>query len=254
MLPPGLLVTACFAAAAWCLYKRRGRPGLLAGAGLALWVLMTPAFHALLLRPLEYRYPQPRDLSADAIVVLGGSLLPGASDPGGGPALDRDGSARLLAAARLHRQTGLPVVVTGGSVFGNGSWAPAAAKALEEAGVPAGKIVQEGSSADTCENAFLTAEIFRARGWTRPLLLTSAVHLPRTVRAFEAAGLGAGTPVPCAYLSSPGWRGWPSLLPQGGGGLKAALHEYLGRLWYRAACRKTGPRAEAVSAANGRPR
>ncbi len=240
LLPPGLLVTACFAAAAWCLYKKRGRPGLLAGAGLAFWVLMTPAFHSLLLRPLEYRYPQPRDLSADAIVVLGGALVDGASDPGGGPALDADSSARLLAAARLHRQTGLPVLVSGGGVFGGGSWAPSAARVLEEAGVPGYKIVQEGRAADTCGNAFFVAEMFRDREWSRPLLVTSARHLPRAVRAFRSAGFEAVTPVPCGYLSSPGWRGWISLLPQGGSGLKAALHEYLGRLWYRAAC---GPRA-----------
>ncbi|MDQ7773989.1 MAG: ElyC/SanA/YdcF family protein [Elusimicrobiales bacterium] len=236
VLPPGLLVTACFAAAAWCLYKRRGRPALWAGAGLVLWVLMTPAFHALLLRPLEYRYPQPRDLSGDAIVVLGGGLVPGASDPGGGPALDKEGAARLLAAARLHRQTGLPVVVSGGGFFGGGSWAPAAARALADAGVPEYRIITEDSSADTCGNAFFVAEVFRDREWTRPLVVTSARHLPRTVRAFKAAGFAAVTPVPCGYLSSPGWRGWTSLLPQGGDGLKAALHEHLGRLWYRAAC------------------
>lgn len=236
VLPPGLLVTACFAAAAWCLYKRRGRPALWAGAGLVLWVLMAPAFHALLLRPLEYRYPQPRDLSADAIVVLGGALVGGASDPGGGPALDGDSSARLLAAARLHRQTGLPVLVSGGGFFGSGSWAPAAARVLEQAGVPGYKIVQEGRSADTCGNAFFVAEAFRDREWRRLLLVTSARHLPRAVRAFRNAGLEALTPVPCGYLSSPGWSGWGSLLPHGGAGLKAALHEHLGRLWYRAAC------------------
>ncbi|MDT8287020.1 MAG: YdcF family protein [Elusimicrobiales bacterium] len=240
LLPPGLLVTACFAAAAWCAYKRRGRAGIWAGAGLALWVLMTPAFHSLLLRPLEHRYPQPGDLSADAIVVLGGGLVPGASDPGGGPALDMDSSARLLAAARLHRHTGLPVVVSGGGFFGSGSWAPGAARALADAGVPEHKILEEGRSVDTCGNAFLVSEIFRDNEWRRPLLVTSARHLPRAVRAFRAAGFGAVTPVPCGYLSSPGWRGWSSLLPRGGPGLKAALHEYLGLLWYRAAC---GPRS-----------
>ncbi len=239
LLPPGLLVTACFVAAAWCLYKRRPRAALWAGAGLALWVLMTPAFHALLLRPLEYRYPQPRDLSADAIVVLGGALIPGAADPGGGPALDRDASARLLAALRLHHHTGLPVVVSGGGFFGSGSWAPAAAGALADAGVPAYKIVEEGRSVDTCGNARFVSEIFRDREWRRPLLVTSARHLPRSVRAFRAAGFEAVTPVPAGYLSAPGWRGWSSLLPQGGDGLKAAAHEYLGLLWYRAAC---GPR------------
>lgn len=239
VLPPGLLVTACFAAAAWCLYKRRGTARLWAGAGFVLWLLLTPAFHALLLRPLEYHYPQPRDLSADAIVVLGGAIVPGASGPGGGAALDGDASARLLAAVRLHRQTGLPVVVSGGGFFGSGSWAPAAARALEDAGVPDYKIVIEGKSVDTCGNAFLVSEIFRDKEWRRPLLVTSARHLPRAVRAFRAAGFEAVTPVPCGYLSSPGWRGWSSLLPQGGPGLKAAMHEYLGRLWYRAAC---GPR------------
>lgn len=241
LLPPGLLVTVCFGLALWSPRRRRSsvRPCVFAAAGIIIWIFSAPAFHALLLRPLEGAYAQPRDLSADAIVVLGGSLLPGVSEQGAA-APDLDSSARLLAALRLHRRTGLPIILSGGGYFGGGSWAPAAAATLIQAGVPPGKTIEESRSRDTCENARFTAEMFARKGWKKALLVTSARHMPRSVYSFGRAGLAAVTPVPCGYMAPRGRPGWLSLLPAGGLALKAALHEYLGLAWYRASCRRRG--------------
>jgi uncharacterized SAM-binding protein YcdF (DUF218 family) len=72
---------------------------------------------------------------------------------------------------------------------GDTSEAEWAGRKLREWGIPADRIVAEPRSRNTRENAVETARIVRERGWGSLLLVTSAMHAPRSLGSFRAVGL-----------------------------------------------------------------
>ena len=93
------------------------------------------------------------------------------------------------------------------------------------AGVAAGaRLVLETESRSTIENARCSARIMRARGWTKALVVTDAVHLPRALMAFRAFGIEAkGAAAAGGARDEPVWT-WPLHLAR----------EALAFLWYAA--------------------
>ena len=78
------------------------------------------------------------------------------------------------------------------------------------AGAPEGRLVLETDSRSTLENARCSARIMRARGWTKALVVTDAVHLPRALMAFRALGIEAkGAAVMGGARDAPVWT-WPA--------------------------------------------
>jgi len=223
---------------------RRRQGGLAAGFGLlALAILVTaslPVVSDALVLSLEREYP-PADPdaapTAGAIVILGGTLAPGAP-PRHGPELV-EASDRILHAARLFRAGKAPLVVPSG---GRLPWSVAArseaaeiAALLVEWGVPREAILEEGKARTTSENAVETEKLLRARGVKRVLLVTSSLHMRRALASFRAEGLEA-IPSPCdALVVSPksgealDWVPRPGALEQ----THVALWEYLGLAYYR---------------------
>jgi uncharacterized SAM-binding protein YcdF (DUF218 family) len=88
----------------------------------------------------------------------------------------------------------------------------------------------EDQSRNTRENAADAARILKAAGIQTVWLVTSAVHMPRAMSEFSAAGLTV-VPVPAGTLRGPphGLMAW---LPQPWAmeSSHAALYEFLGRL------------------------
>ncbi len=90
------------------------------------------------------------------------------------------------------------------------------------AGVPEDRLVLETESRSTLENARCSARIMAARGWRRALVVTDAVHLPRALMAFRAAGVEAkGAAATGGARDEPIWT-WPTHLAR----------EALAFLWY----------------------
>ena len=235
LLPPGCFVVLLFLSGGWLLLKRRMKTG---SACLALAVLMWVAAISpvadLFLQPLESGYAVSEQLRGDVIILLCGGAsvhvpdLTGTGRPTGGT------MARLVEAARLHRMLGVPIIVSGGSVFSRGKAESVIVRRfLTDIGVAPEMIVTEDRSRDTFGNARHSAAICRASGFRRPMLVTEAYHLPRSVWCFRKAGLDV-VPVPVARRTFPGKRyHWTAFLPRGYGGLSAALHEHLGLIYYR---------------------
>jgi uncharacterized SAM-binding protein YcdF (DUF218 family) len=207
----------------------------LALAGIAgLWALATPGVARMLLGTLE---PPPLALpegaaGAGAIVVLGAGMRFDAPDYGG-DTLNRWALERARYGARLHRSTGLPVLVSGGlERLGSLPEADALKATLEQDfGVPVRWVERE--SENTLQNAANAAAVLRSAGISRVLLVTHAAHMPRAQFAFEAAGVtaipaatGYATRQPHALLE------W---LPQAGAlaDSRVFIHEALGIAWYR---------------------
>lgn len=160
ILPPASLFVVI--AIGLALLRRRPRAGrVIAGTGLALLAfLSTPGGARLLVAPLERMtapVQAPERAGAQAIVVLAAGRLRRAPEYDGRDIPDYVGLARLRYAAHLQRQTGLPILVSGGSGTSDTdpdarrtSEADSMAAALrDDFGVPVKWL--EGSSRDTAE-------------------------------------------------------------------------------------------------------
>lgn len=236
LLPPWspLLLLA---AGAWRMHRRQagGRP--LALAGLVLLLLGANTLLALLLtHALEVAPLRPADATgAGAIVVPGAGTYRDAPEFGADDVAGR-ALERLRMAARLHRATGLPVLVSGGVTSeATASEAAVMAGALErDFGVRV--TWREERALNTLENARHSARILLPLGIRRVLLVTHAWHLPRALWAFRRAGLDP-VPVGLGYDTRTArevLNPLPSLdaLVQ----QRLVLHEVGGLAWYRLRC------------------
>lgn len=245
ILPPGGPLV--LAAVGLLLHRRRPRTGtalLLAGL-VAAWLLATPQLAATLNRALDP--PPPLDdaavaaSGAGAIVVLAGGLTVRA--PEYGPVdVSPVTLARVRYGARLHRLSGLPVLVSGGYRDHDREPSEAALMAAvlrDEYGVR--EVWTEDRSRDTRQNADYSAPVLAAHGVRRVLLVSHAAHLPRALAAFRRAGIDAvpAPTQPFLWTPPPGEPAGPmelaDWLPQAGAAWETwyASHELLGRLWYR---------------------
>ena len=156
-----------------------------------------------LVSSLEWRYLPPDPMpSADAIVVLGGSTAP-ALEPRPWVELSERGD-RILYGARLYNQGKAPkLILSGGRVTwrgGSGGSEAADMKTLAMAmNVPTDDILLEETSLNTRENAVNVKALMAKQNISSVLLVTSAMHMPRSVAIFKKLGIKV-IPAPTDYL------------------------------------------------------
>lgn len=242
LAPPALQILLVLAGL-WCLRRRlviRGRILVALGLG-SLYFIATPFGAGLLARGLE-RYPafdaadRARWHDAQAIVVLGAGRYAAAPEYGGRDVPNWWGASRLRHAALLYRETGLPLLTSGGVVLA-GETVPEAAMMAES--LRRDHVVnvrwEESSSGTTWENAQKSRAMLSADGVTRIVLVTQALHMPRAVMAFEHAGFTV-LPAPVDFDTDDARL--PLLLqfapsPERFMLSGQALHEYVGLVFYR---------------------
>ncbi len=235
LLPPAVLVLLLLEALVLFRVRRGAAFFFTAVATLGLLLLSLPVVSDALCRGLE-RYPalqeEAIDASVGAIVVLAGGWT--RSPEYGGGTLNAFSLERLRYGVRLHRRTGLPLMLVGGPM--DRSQVPEAvlmARALnEEFNLRATWV--EMRSRNTAENARNAAQILREAGVRHALLVTHAFHMGRALAQFDAQGFEV-LPAPTRFCagSEPTWK--PSeFLPNANAFYWSylALHEYLGQLWY----------------------
>jgi len=85
---------------------------------------------------------------------------------------------------------------------------------LDLLGVPASAIWEQPRSQNTQEDAEYSAAMLKERGVQRVLLVTSAMHMPRSVALFRHLGIEV-TPAPADFtVTEIGWKNLFSLEPQ----------------------------------------
>lgn len=225
----------------WLLRRRRLWPGrgLIAFSLLSLYLMTTPWLAQRLARSLEpeaaLNIAQRESWrGAGAIVVIGGGLDM-APEFGGRDMPNYWTASRVRYGAFLYRETGIPLLVSGGTLSG-GKEAEAAVMARS---LQLDHIVnvrwQEMRSRTTWENARFSHELLAPEGIRRVLLVTQGMHMRRARQAFEQAGFEV---VPAPVDLTPPARPGPLLLrfaPDPSSFVKSsqALHEYAGLVFYR---------------------
>ena len=237
LLPPGLQCLLALLALflAWRGH-RYSATGLAVLAIASMYLLATPMGSAWIARPLEARVQPLTDLTQlkaagyGAIIVLGGGRTPRASEFAGQAVSSPAVLVRLRYAARAQRQSGLPILVTGGMPLSTQRpEAELMAESLrEDFGVPVRWL--ESASRTTAENAELSAAILLPLGIRQIVLVSHASHLPRAVKDFERTGftvLAAPmefTPATGNYSFIERWTPQSDSLSNS----RRALHEWLG--------------------------
>jgi uncharacterized SAM-binding protein YcdF (DUF218 family) len=157
-----------------------------------------------LVSSLEWRYLPPAVLPhAEAIVLLGGGTRPHL--PPRPLSETNEAGDRIGYAAKLYKEGLAPfIVVSGGFIDFFGSTVPEA-DAMKELllayDVPESAIVLESESRNTYENAADVRAIAGVRDFNQILLVTSAMHMPRSVAIFEKQGFEV-IPAPADFLTT----------------------------------------------------
>jgi uncharacterized SAM-binding protein YcdF (DUF218 family) len=241
LTPPGIVLIAALLG---YLVKIRWRwlGNFFVGASVvALLVFSVPLATKRMVAPLESQYPPLPALThdaalklADAIVVLGGGRYAGAPEYGADTVNDYT-LERLRYTARLAKETGLPVLVSGGHPFSDDAPEAELMRDTLEKDFDVKVRWLEDRSNNTLENARNSADILRDAGVRRIFLVTHAWHMPRAMWAFSTTGINA-TAAPMGFTTFTSMeRNFLGYLPSARG-LELgnlALHERIGLFWYR---------------------
>jgi uncharacterized SAM-binding protein YcdF (DUF218 family) len=240
LLPPGVLVVIALLGFLIQVKWRWIGITIIGLSVAALFVLSNTHTGRQLLNGLEAHYkalppltPEEARAQAEAIVVLGGGRYHAAPEYGG-DTVDRYTLERLRYAARLQRQTGLPILVSGGAFGGGRAEAELMREVLEKDFGAKVKWVESRSNT-TYENAVNSKLILSEAGVRRVYLVTHAWHMARAEWSFVESGLLA-TPAPMGFTTpAPDDHSPLGYLPSGGGLRLSsqALHERLGLFWYK---------------------
>ncbi|MBD2383992.1 YdcF family protein [Cylindrospermum sp. FACHB-282] len=189
------------------LWKRPRIAGVAIAFALTLLLSCSNAWVAKsLVRSLEWQNLPPAPMpNAEAIVVLGGATK-SAFPPRPAVDLSEQGD-RVIYAAQLYRQKKAPIIIlSGGRINWRGSGSPESADmadVLTSLGIPSEAIVQEPNSLNTYQNAENVRKILESRSIRRVLLVTSAMHMPRSLKIFQRQGIDV-IPAPTDFLVSQG--------------------------------------------------
>ena len=231
LLPSGIAYTLAILGlltAIWSRYRRYSL-WLFAGSSLTLIVFSSGVVAAALISPLEYEFPSVHSArqfpQVRNIVVLTGYA---ADDPD----MPLTGRLHYSSAQRvtmtLQLKNSCPdcrVIVSGGA-----ETAKVMGEVLLELGVPRDLLEIENRSRTTAQSAANLVALLKDEEF---FLVTSAGHMARSLAVMAKAGLKS-VPVPTDHQGPRRW--WTGELAPSPESLKVsdlAVHEYLGRVWYR---------------------
>lgn len=240
LFPPGINLLLLIVGYFLLKRTRRIALGLFALSFSSLYILALPTISHSLTQSLQtepaltqsqvksYLKQQRQDL---AIVVLSGGRMSLAPEYGDIDTVSPFTLQRIQYAAWLHRKTELPLLVSGGSIFGE---ATPEGVLMNQTMLSAFNIAPkwiEFKSRNTAENAQFSAVILSRNNITEILLVTHSMHMQRAKIEFEKQGLKV-IAAPTVFESSR--TSWNDYFPSAKALFESqlALHEKLGQLWY----------------------
>lgn len=241
LLRPDTWIIISLAVMVFALMKNRRRLALMTvSITLTLLVALSVLpLGDLLLQPIERTYvAQPPLDRVDGIVVLGGGEDARASAYWDQMQLNEGGERYTAVLALARRFPQARVLFTGGSGALSDlggivtSEADMAERFFLDQGIAPGRLLLEDQSRNTAENARLSLALAAPGPGETWVLLTSAFHLPRAMRSFNAAGWTGLVPWPVDYRTSSftdriGWNLTRNLQV-----LTTAIREQVGQIAY----------------------
>jgi len=234
LLPP-LSLLLLLAAGIFLLYRshKLAKPVILTSLGL-LWIASTPIFTEGALHLLESSTTalESQHSGAEAIVILGGGTYFHAPEYAGQDTIIDQTLPRLRYGAKLHREDGTPILVTGGKPLDN---------ELSEAQQMRTSLLQdfhvpvrwtEDASDNTLENARNSFQVLQKAGIRRIFLVTHGWHMPRAAMTFRHVGFEV-VEAPVAFTTRY-QIDLLAFLPRAEAlrDSKIFVHEIIGLLWY----------------------
>lgn len=169
-------------------------PAAIGAALIVLFVSGNVSVSHWLAQSLEWQNIVKTELpTADAIVILGGAVR---SQVYPRPDVDfTDAGDRVWYGGNLYRAGKAPkIIVSGGRITWQGGGNPESddlTKILVNMGVPKQDIIPEAESYNTHDNAVNVQKILKAQNFKTVLLVTSAIHMPRSMAIFTHLGIKA---------------------------------------------------------------
>lgn len=213
---------------------------VLAGTLTFLFLLTVLPVGDLLLRPLEVQFPPAPVLErVDGVVVLGGAEDARKTLVWGQPQLN-ESAERLTSAVMLARRyPEAQIIFAGGSgalrdvAGGAYSEATVARQFFVDQGLSPSRLLFESRSRNTAENARHSFDLAAPDADETWVLITSAFHMPRAMRSFDAAGWPKIVVYPVDYRTGRfadgiGWNFQRNLTL-----VTIAIREYAGLVAYR---------------------
>lgn len=233
----GFVILLIALALLWTRRWRLGRAliGLLAASGVAISVLPLGDWA---IRPLEDRFPaiaSPMQ-RVDGIVVLGGVVDQFMTRARGQPSINGavERLTEFMALAKRHPNARLVFSGGSGAVFDQSvKEATAVRQFIASQGMDVSRVQFESESRNTVENATLTKDLAQPKPGERWVLVTSALHMPRSMGAFRAAGWRI-IPFPVDYLTSADYSPMDGVgFGRGLSALSTAMREWVALAVYR---------------------
>jgi uncharacterized SAM-binding protein YcdF (DUF218 family) len=185
----------------------RNVPGVLAGlATILLFVTLFTSTGSVMLQKLEDRFARPASLPSDlsCIIILGGAFENEVMASRGGMEFNQ-AADRFVEGLRLAQSyPDARILVSAGDGSFSGTYegdAHAAELFFTTFGVPAERLIREGASRTTFENARNTRQLLEDERLTRCALVTSAFHMPRSIGLFRKLGIDV-IPWPTDYRTT----------------------------------------------------
>ncbi|MHB1511775.1 MAG: YdcF family protein [Acidiferrobacter sp.] len=249
--PPGLFLLP-MAVGLVLIVARRHKVGTaittLSWAGLV--VMSLPAVSSALARSWESdpALHRPLPIGPRAIVVLAAGRYHDAPEYGGRTTVGIDTLARLAYAARLFRETRLPILASGGAPLKGTPAALLMRRVLKHDFATPVEWV-EASSKTTAQNAEYSWAILHSQKIHTIFLVTQAWHMPRAVALFRRAGFKV-VPAPTDFVTRS--RRDTTILAYLPNAHALALtavifHEMIGLAWVRATALLPAPLAHFIS-------
>jgi uncharacterized SAM-binding protein YcdF (DUF218 family) len=233
--------------------QRLGKRLVWAGVTLLIVCGLSPLGNIMVL-PLEQRFSRP-DLPTNVagIIMLGGFESPGISNARAQLSLNESAERLTEAIGLAHKLPKAGVIFTGGVaslVRSEGGAANSICAYLVTVGITRERIMLEGTSRNTHENAKHLARMLMPKPGQTYLLVTSAYHMPRAVGTFRQQGFEV-VPWPVDYRTTgpADATSWFGSIAAGLERVDLAFKEWIGLLAYWA----TGRSAALWPGPVGRP-
>lgn len=164
--------------------------------GIAYWTLASPIGAGVLAWTLDTGHPPVTAAEINgvqAVVLLGGGSVNVRAYGIGLSYVSHSSALRAVETARVYHLLGDPLVVLSGGVTdpmpGAAPETDAYRQAMTALGIPASRVVVENESRNTHDQAVILKRVLHDHAIDRFVLVTSPLHMARSLAAFGAQGL-----------------------------------------------------------------